>query len=134
MGRLEDPGTAVTQGLGRVRFDDLRSTEVTEGIVRRVVPGARATLVEVRIAAGAALPAHAHPHEQFTFVLSGEIQFRVGTDLKECSAVRAGELFHVAGDVLHQSAALEDAVLVEIFAPARDDLAADARLLHPEAD
>ena len=51
---------------GRTRsYGDLTAVEMFPGVVRRtLVSGERLTFVEIRLAPGAEVPEHTHPHEQ----------------------------------------------------------------------
>jgi len=63
-----------------LRLDDsavVESEEVHPGIVRQVLDGERQTLVRYVYRPGAVFPAHAHPEEQITAVISGRITFTV---------------------------------------------------------
>jgi quercetin dioxygenase-like cupin family protein len=120
--RVSGAGEQPAAQAGLVNFGDLPGTELANGIVRRVVAGMNATIFEIRIASGAGLPAHAHPCEQFTFVLRGAVRFRVGPDLAEVFTVYPGELFCISGDLLHEITAFQETVVLEMFAPARSDL------------
>jgi quercetin dioxygenase-like cupin family protein len=105
------------------RWDDMPEEQVTDGIARRLVGGSQGTAVQVLLSSGASLAAHAHPHEQFTHVVSGSLRLCVGdgADRRE-HIVDAGSVVHLPGGVLHEAQALEDTVAIDFFAPARDDL------------
>jgi quercetin dioxygenase-like cupin family protein len=105
------------------QWDDMPEEQVAHGIARRVVGGSQGTALQLLLAGGVTLAAHAHPHEQFTHVVSGALSFRVGdgADRRE-HTLRAGSIVHVPGGVRHEAHALEDTVAIEFFAPARDDL------------
>jgi quercetin dioxygenase-like cupin family protein len=105
------------------RWDDMPEEQVADGIARRLVGGSHGTALQVLLSSGTTLAAHAHPHEQFTHVVSGSLHFRVGegTDRRE-HTLDPGSIVHVPGGVLHETHALEDTVAIEFFAPARDDL------------
>jgi quercetin dioxygenase-like cupin family protein len=105
------------------RWGDMPAEKVADGIARRVVGGSRGTALQVLLSSGATLAAHAHPHEQFTHVVSGSLRLCVGdgADRRE-HIVDAGCVVHVPGGVLHETQALQDTVAIDFFAPARDDL------------
>lgn len=79
------------------------------------------TVARWQVTAGTKLPAHSHPNEQVTIVLSGEFEFSIAGE-----AVRAGagQLAVVAADVLHSGVAITDCTLLDIFYPARRDYGA----------
>ncbi len=59
------------------------------GVTRKVLAHDGGLMqVEVTFAAGAVGPLHSHPHEQLTYVLSGEFEFTIGDETR---VVRAGD-------------------------------------------
>ena len=74
------------------------------------LPGAGATLRQVRVKAGHIAPRHSHPHEQFRLVLSGAGRL-------ECEAGRVplhpGTAIRFAPGAWHSAEFMADTVLVE---------------------
>ncbi|HTB97957.1 MAG TPA: cupin domain-containing protein [Terracidiphilus sp.] len=62
--------------------------------------------------------AHAHPHEQLVYIISGCITATV-----EGKTIQAGEgdSFIVGSNAMHQASALENSVVLDVFTPARED-------------
>jgi quercetin dioxygenase-like cupin family protein len=87
-------------------------------IGRQMLNGDAMTLARITLAAGAVVPRHAHPNEQIATVLSGRLRFALGDDER---VVGAGESVLIAGDVPHEVEALEDSVVLDAFAPRRED-------------
>jgi quercetin dioxygenase-like cupin family protein len=104
------------------RLEDLPGVMAVAGIVRRVVPGTGATLLELRMAPGAMIAAHSHPHEQFSLVQRGVVRCRLGAELERTIVVEAGGVLHIPGELRHLTEAIEESVVVEVFAPAREEL------------
>ena len=108
-------------------YEDTRRVEMFPGLTRRtLVSGERLTLVEIRIEAGYEVPGHTHPHEQAGQVVSGRVLFRFG----EGHAVRERELgpgdsYMIPGHEPHYVRALEDATLIDVFSPVREEYAND---------
>jgi quercetin dioxygenase-like cupin family protein len=88
-------------------------------LVKTLVYGDRTLLAEFRIAAGAVIPAHHHPHEQTGYLVSGTLEFTIGD---ESRIATAGASWSLAPGVEHGAQALEDAVVVEVFSPVREDM------------
>jgi quercetin dioxygenase-like cupin family protein len=103
-------------------WDALPQPQVAAGLGRRVLSGDQSTVIEIQLDRGVVLRTHAHPHEQFSHVTSGSMRLRTGPDLHREFVVNAGGVFHAPGGIVHEAEALEDSVVVEMFAPARDDL------------
>lgn len=89
------------------------------GIERRtLVHGAATLLTEFRLRRGAALPRHAHPHEQTGYLVSGHMRLSVGG---ESFDARPGASWTIPGGVEHGAEVLEDSIAVEVFSPVRED-------------
>jgi quercetin dioxygenase-like cupin family protein len=69
-------------------------------------------------AAGAEGAPHSHPHVQSTYVASGRFRFTVGADDFE---VGPGDAFVIPPDTVHGCLCLEPGLLIDSFAPRRDD-------------
>lgn len=91
---------------------------VTSSIVRQYITGDRVTVARFELAAGGVVPRHAHENEQVSCVLSGALRFRF--DGQEIVA-RAGELVRIPGGIDHAVDVIEDAVVIDIFSPVRQD-------------
>lgn len=64
-------------------------------------------------------PPHSHPHEQMSYVVSGELIVHIG-DIKE--QLGPGDMFTVPPDVPHTVQLLtQDVRLVDSFTPLRED-------------
>ncbi|SQC24805.1 Pectin degradation protein KdgF [Klebsiella pneumoniae] len=74
--------------------------------------------VEVNFAAGAVGPMHNHPHEQLTYVLSGEFEFTIG---EETRVVSAGDTLYKRPGIMHGCVCLQPGTLLDTFTPIRED-------------
>ena len=87
-------------------------------VLRRFVNGQEMTMARVSFTEGSAVPAHRHENEQFSLVLSGTMEFTVeGKPV----LVQAGEVLFLPANELHGARALQDAVVLDVFAPPRKD-------------
>jgi quercetin dioxygenase-like cupin family protein len=105
-------------------FDDVRGMEplrIWDGVAARAVEGERGTLAIVELDPGSLVPEHQHANEQLGFVIRGSVSFRVGDETRELGP---GSTWCIPGDVPHEvRAGPEGAVVVDVFAPGRDDWA-----------
>jgi quercetin dioxygenase-like cupin family protein len=93
--------------------------EVRPGIIRRTLnEGERTMLVEFHLAKGGRIAAHAHPHEQIGYLVSGRLRCRIGQTSMELSA---GDSWCVPPNVEHEAEVLEDAIAIDVFSPPRDE-------------
>lgn len=92
---------------------------VAPGVTRATLCfGALTLMTEFRLAAGSALPPHAHPSEQTGYLVSGRLRLAVEGCAQD---VEPGDSWCIPGGVEHGATALEDAVALEVFAPVRED-------------
>ncbi|PDO11752.1 MAG: cupin [Candidatus Reconcilbacillus cellulovorans] len=90
------------------------------GVRRKILSVGRGVMnMVVEFAEGAVGAEHAHPQEQLTYVLEGEFEFRVdGRTL----VVRKGDSLYIPSGATHGVRALSAGVLLDTFAPVREDL------------
>ena len=98
---------------------DRAAEDLGGGVSRKVLAHDGGLMqVEVRFETGAVGPLHSHPHEQLTYVLSGEFEFTIGDETK---LVRAGDTMYKKSGVMHGCRCLKQGVLIDTFTPQRDD-------------
>jgi quercetin dioxygenase-like cupin family protein len=106
-------------------FDDLAELplqRIWDGVSSRTVNGARLSLGIVELDPGAVVPEHHHDHEQLGMVITGQVRFRIADETRELGP---GETWTIASNVPHEvTAGPEGAVLIDVFAPVREDWAA----------
>lgn len=93
--------------------------EMVEGVqLSTLVYGEKTLMGQFEIAKGAEVPLHSHPHEQTGFMVSGKLRFKVEDEILE---VAVGDSWCIPGGAEHGVEALEDSVVIEVFAPVRED-------------
>ena len=97
---------------------DLPEEKVTDKITRRVLIGEKEMIVWWSMQAGAHAAAHTHPHEQMFWVISGRMEFRLGTERRMCNP---GALGVIPAGVEHEAWFPEDTDVIDVFAPPRED-------------
>jgi quercetin dioxygenase-like cupin family protein len=96
----------------------IRKTPIS-GANGRIVHGKTLTLAMWTFTAGSSLPAHSHPHEQVTTVVSGTLKLRIGDTTH---TLETGDSAVIPGDVEHEATAVTDTVVADAFHPVREDL------------
>lgn len=93
--------------------------ELAAGITTRIFPGDQAMLSVVRLDPNAEGTLHSHPQEQWGVMLEGSaVRTQDGKDF----SVRAGDFWRTPGGVPHTvKAGPEGAVILDVFAPPRDE-------------
>jgi quercetin dioxygenase-like cupin family protein len=107
---------ATLKGFGSL--PSIPEERITDKITRRVLAGDKGMIVWLNINAGAHAAAHSHPHEQIVWILGGKMDFRIGTERR---VLNSGDVAVIPGGVEHEAWCREDAEVVDLFAPPRED-------------
>lgn len=92
---------------------------VIDSIRRKTtVYGDKTLMSEFLLSRGCTLPDHSHPYEQTGYLISGRMLMKIGSDETELGP---GDSWSIPEDMVHGARVLEDAHVVEVFAPPRPD-------------
>lgn len=100
------------------RWTDIAAEPIGDAISRRYITAERVTLARFNLKAGGRIPAHAHENEQVSYVVSGALEFTAGG---KAVVVRGGEVIRIPPHLEHAIKILEDAEVLDIFSPVRQD-------------
>lgn len=100
------------------RWNDILVEPLGTHITRQMIHTERLTVARLTIAAGGVVPRHEHENEQVTLLERGRLRFVFDDGAQE---IAAGEAMQIASHVPHRVEALEDSVVVDLFAPVRED-------------
>ncbi len=103
-----------------IRWSEVPVEEISPTVRRQVLWGKNGTLARFLFDKGTHVSAHKHESEQHTCVVQGAIKAKLAGEDSEI-VVRAGEVLLIPGDVEHEVWVLEDSILMDFFAPARQD-------------
>ena len=99
--------------------NDLEAEDLGNGVTRKILAYSKNIMsVEVHFTKGAKGELHSHPHEQLTYVLSGEFEFTID---KETKIVKAGDVLYKEPNIMHGCRCLKNGVLLDNFTPIRQD-------------
>ena len=101
-----------------IDFNTRKRLQIWEGISGPVFHSDKATLGHFTIEAGVNLPAHSHPHEQWTNMIEGELEFIIG---EETTMMKPGMTAYIPSDVVHSGRAITQCKVIDCFIPARED-------------
>lgn len=102
-----------------MRAGDAALVNLGGGVARKVLATLpQQMVVEVRFEQNAIGAVHSHPHAQCTYVVNGVFTFTVGG---RDETVRAGDTLAFAPNEPHGCICREAGVLVDVFAPMRQD-------------
>ena len=99
-------------------WDTVPEQELSTGIRRRYVTTDRVTIARFALAKGAVVRMHSHEHEQISHVLSGALRFTIAGQTME---MRAGDVVQIPSRAEHGVEVVEDAVVIDVFSPIRQD-------------
>lgn len=92
---------------------------IWDGIVARAVHGERISFGVVELEPNGVVPEHAHENEQLGMVIAGSVSFRVEGEERELGP---GGTWRIGANRAHEvHAGPEGAVVIDVFAPPRDD-------------
>src|SRR5262249_14950992 len=115
----------VTRLVGVSGFADLGAIDpqgIWGGVVVRAVHGDRVTLGVVELEPDSHVAEHSHENEQLGLVLSGSVTFRIGDASRELGP---GGIWLIPANAPHEvRTGPEGAVVIDVFAPTRDDWSA----------
>ena len=98
---------------------DVEPLRIWDGIVGRTIEGERITFSLVELDPDTVVPEHSHDNEQVGMLVSGSLTFTVGDETQELGP---GGTWCITANVPHSVATGPGgAVVIEVFAPARED-------------
>ena len=103
-------------------WDAVPERTILPGMHGRFIHSERMTFALWRFEPGATLPRHSHPHEQVVHMREGELEM-VLDGVRHL--LRAGDVLVIPPDVPHSGAALTAALVLDAFAPVREDYLRD---------
>jgi quercetin dioxygenase-like cupin family protein len=99
-------------------WDRVPVEQLMPGISRQVVHTPSMTILRIELNRGALVATHSHFHEQVSMLMKGKVRFELdGEEIR----LQAGDILRIPSNALHSAEALEDAVLIDVFTPARTD-------------
>ncbi len=107
------------------KLAELDEVALVDGVAARFVAGGRMMFSFVRLAPGATMPDHSHPHEQLGFVIEGSMRLAIGGDERELTV---GDAYAIPGGVPHSATGGPAGCLaLDAFSPPREEYLARAR-------
>ena len=93
---------------------------IVDGIRRQMLAVTEHMMqIIVQLDAGSHLPAHQHPEEQITHMISGRLRFTLNGEVLELGP---GESLAIPGGVQHAAEVLEESMAIDTFSPPRQDM------------
>jgi quercetin dioxygenase-like cupin family protein len=115
-----------------VHYEDIPQEELAPGAWSHLVAGKEAVVSFLTIPAGTYFPLHQHAAEQIMIVLEGFIDQIIDGKLHR---VNKGDVIVMPGNIPHGGYVRDqDCKIIDIFAPAREDLVARAGTARAKMD
>jgi len=101
-----------------LNLSEIGSRELLDGTEVRFVHADTMTVAYWRFDADAALPEHAHPHEQVTNVIEGVFDLTVDG---KTTRLEPGSIAVIPPDAVHSGYAVTRCQIIDVFHPVRED-------------
>lgn len=101
-----------------INFNTRQKIRVWDGITGPVFHSDQATFGHFTIEAGTITPSHSHPHEQWSHVIEGELEFTIGN---ETMILTRGMTAYIPSGVAHSAKAISACLVIDGFFPVRED-------------
>jgi unsaturated pyranuronate lyase len=99
--------------------EDIAWETIDKGSERKILTyNEELMMVHVRFEKGGIGKLHHHPHRQISFIVEGAFEVEIDGETK---ILNKGDSFIVEADLVHGVIALEDAAILDIFTPLRED-------------
>lgn len=99
--------------------DKIKLDDLGDGLSRKVLAyNDNLMCCEVYFEEGTVAAQHNHPHEQITYVITGEFEFLVGGVTR---VLKAGDSMYKQPDLMHGGKCLKKGMLLDVFTPCRKD-------------
>ena len=101
-----------------IKLSDIQEREMFPRFRARFVHTDRMTCAYWTITAGAALPEHAHTHEQVSNIIRGRFEMTLDG---ETQTIEPGGVVVIPPGAKHRGRALTDCFILDVFVPFRED-------------
>ena len=101
-----------------LNWESIPVEQMNPAITRQAIHTANMTLARIHLLKGAVVIEHRHINEQISFLQQGKLCFKVaGEEL----ILEAGDILEIPPNAPHTVAVLEESVVIDTFAPPRED-------------
>jgi quercetin dioxygenase-like cupin family protein len=102
-----------------VKDATVKKEKLGDGVSRKILAHeGKMMMVKIFFKKGAVGYVHTHPHEQVSYILKGSFEVEIDGE-KEILTV--GDSFYAGPEVPHGVLALEEAVIMDVFTPQREE-------------
>lgn len=115
---MNTPRPQLRRPMPLTAFDSVPARTIAPGFHGHYVHSDQVTIGRIDIEPGALLPAHSHPHEQWSTVLSGTLELVVeGVS----HVLQPGSVLYIPPHAVHSGRAHTACQVIDVFNPCRAD-------------
>lgn len=104
--------------MGFINYNTHKQADIFPGIHSAMEHSDQVTFGCVTLEEGTLAPIHSHPHEQWTYVLEGKMEFTLDG---EKQLLLPGMGAYIPSNVLHGAFAVTKCRVIDVFTPVRED-------------
>ncbi len=104
--------------MGFINFNEKNRVTIFPGVHSAMEHSAQVTYGHVNLEEGVVVPVHSHPHEQWTFILSGQMEFTLDG---EKQLLTQGMGAYIPSNAPHGAVAVTSCTIIDVFTPVRED-------------
>ncbi len=112
-------------------WEEITLEDLNPLLSRQCIHAGKMTVARIHLKKGCVVPEHSHANEQVSMVQRGRLRFiSAGREIE----IAAGQVLEIPPGAPHEVHALEDSLVIDLFAPPREDwrTGADAYLRSPK--
>ena len=101
-----------------INYNTKSTVTIFPGVHSAMEHSAQITYGCVTLEEGVIVPVHSHPHEQWTYILEGQMEFTLNGEMQ---LLLPGMGAYIASNVLHGAVAVTSSKVIDVFTPVRED-------------
>ena len=101
-----------------INYNTKNKVTIFPGVQSAMEHSAKITYGCVSLEKGVTVPVHSHPHEQWTYVLEGQMEFTLDG---ETQLLLPGMGAFITSNALHGAVAISACKVIDVFTPLRED-------------
>ncbi|HMK05004.1 MAG TPA: cupin domain-containing protein [Ferruginibacter sp.] len=104
--------------MGFIDYNTHKRVTIFPGAQSAMEHSQQVTYGHVKLEEGVVVPIHSHPHEQWTFILDGQMEFTLDGEKK---LLLPGMGAYIPSNALHGAVAVTACTVIDVFTPVRED-------------
>jgi len=101
-----------------INYNTHKKVDIFPGVHSAMEHSAQITYGCIDLKEGVIVPVHSHPHEQWTYILEGQMEFTLEG---EKQLLTSGMGAYIPSNALHGAVAVTACKVIDVFTPVRKD-------------